>query len=156
MIAVRRKGHVMNNLKTRLLVPCLFAVLLCLFPSISAAAKYDVKLKLKTEDTFEAIQFDVNYIGAGGEFDGIGGAVDCVANGDTGAITVFNDKDSTKILSVSLMAFGGVEGQIRLATCTFDAAVKPSGGDFVIDELDFSSESGATAVWVKVSNVSAQ
>jgi hypothetical protein len=86
-----------------------------------------------------ALQFEVAYGGAGGQFVGTADSVDCdSALSAGGAFVTFNDEDGTTTLNFAAVALAGFSGPTNVARCTFDAPAQPNAGDFVITVVDAS------------------
>lgn len=83
-----------------------------------------------------ALQFDVGYANAAGNF--IAGALgpDCTTNGGVGGFGAYNDNTASSVASVGLISLAGFTGPMDVATCRFDGA--PLAGDFTITVTDAS------------------
>ncbi|HXC53406.1 MAG TPA: hypothetical protein VN634_21145 [Candidatus Limnocylindrales bacterium] len=65
-----------------------------------------------------ALQLTVNYASAPGQFEGIGGDVECVSN-VPGALFAPNDNDATRRLSLGLISLSGFSAPADLVSCSF-------------------------------------
>ena len=121
------------------------------------ATLYDVKVKLINDVTVEALQFEIDYSAAGGNFSGSGDTVDCTVNSNINATGAFYDDDSGDELRTSLMKLSpGIDGIVRIITCTFDASSKPATTDFVVTVTDWYPTTVSPDPDVSVYKVEAQ
>src|SRR5205085_2338955 len=92
--------------------------------------------------TVEALQLDVDYSAAGGEFLGSGGSVECVrlASGAGAA----NDDDAAKTLTLGNLFLSGANAPMDLWRCSYatSGGVLPDAGDFAITITDATSPAG--------------
>jgi hypothetical protein len=104
---------------------------------------YDVTFDMADAGTaVGALQFEVAYAGAGGEFVGAADSVDCDSPLSAGgAFVTFNDEDGTTTLNFAAVALAGFSGPTTVARCTFDAPAAPNAGDFVVTVVDASDTS---------------
>lgn len=122
---------------------------------LAGADLFDIKFRLTNSVTVEALQFDVDYSAAGGEFVGLGDDVDCTTNGAINAVAAYNNDDGDTTLTEGFVNTAGFSGAVRVATCTFDAASAPAKADFAVTVTDWAP-AGGTAPKVKVAGVVAQ
>lgn len=88
-----------------------------------------------------ALQFEVDYGGADGEFEGRGDDVSCQANSELSALFAANDDDAERTLTFAHAGLDGFRAPIDLVTCTFlGGSVEP--GDFSITIEDAVDENG--------------
>jgi hypothetical protein len=113
-----------------------------------SANLYDVTFDMADAGTaVGALQFEVAYASAGGQFVGAADSVDCdSALTSGGAFVTFNDEDGTTTLNFAAVALSGFSGPSTVARCTFDAPVAPSAGDFVVTVVDASDTALAPIV----------
>jgi len=101
---------------------------------------YTVTFDLADAVTAGALQFEVNYSAAGGQFVGAGAAVSCTSPLSAGgAFVSFNDVDASTQLNFAAVAIAGFTGPTIVANCTFDAPAAPTAGDFAITVVDASA-----------------
>ncbi len=94
-----------------------------------------------------ALQFEVAYATAGGQFVGAADSVDCDSPlSASGAFVTFNDEDGSTTLNFAAVALAGFSGPTTVARCTFDAPAAPSAGDFVVTVVDASDTALAPIV----------
>jgi hypothetical protein len=104
-----------------------------------SANLYDVTFDMADAGTaVGALQFEVQYATAGGQFVGTADSVDCDSPIPGGAFVTFNDEDATTTLNFAAVALAGFSGPLQVARCTFDAPVAPSPAAFVITVVDAS------------------
>jgi len=91
-----------------------------------------------SNETIASLQYDTDYSGASGNFDGTGGSVSCTSS-VAGAIAAFNDNDGTKVLGTGLVALAGFTGPLDVATCNYTTSNPAlAAGDFGITVTDAS------------------
>jgi len=101
---------------------------------------YNVAFDLTDAVTAGALQFEVNYSAAGGQFTGSGAAVSCTSPLSAGgAFVSFNDVDASTQLNFAAVAIAGFTGPTTVANCEFDAPAAPNAGDFAITVVDASA-----------------
>jgi hypothetical protein len=103
--------------------------------------QYTVTFSLDDAVTAGALQFEVDYSGAGGDFVGSGAGVSCTSPLSAGgAFVSFNDIDASTQLNFAAVAIAGFTGPTTVANCTFDApGGAPAPGDFAITVVDASA-----------------
>jgi hypothetical protein len=117
---------------------------------------YTVTFDLDDAVTAGALQFEVDYAAAGGDFVGSGAGVTCTSPLSAGgAFVSFNDVDASTQLNFAAVAIAGFTGPTTVANCTFDAATAPTAGDFVITVVDASAPDLSPIVPLPVVSVSA-
>jgi hypothetical protein len=88
--------------------------------------------------TLGALQFDVNYTSAQGEFEGSADQVVCVDL--TGSLASFNDDDAARTLSAGLISIAGFSGPRDVVRCNFNTPngdiTDPVAGDYAITVID--------------------
>jgi hypothetical protein len=101
---------------------------------------YNVAFDLTDAVTAGALQFEVNYSAAGGQFTGTGATVVCTSPLSAGgAFVSFNDVDASTQLNFAAVAIAGFTGPTTVANCEFDAPAAPNAGDFAITVVDASA-----------------
>jgi hypothetical protein len=101
---------------------------------------YNVAFDLTDAVTAGALQFEVNYSAAGGQFTGTGAAVACTSPLSAGgAFVSFNDVEASTQLNFAAVAIAGFTGPTTVANCEFDAPAAPGAGDFTITVVDASA-----------------
>lgn len=101
---------------------------------------YTVTFDLADAVTAGALQFEVDYSAAGGQFQGSGAAVSCTSPLSAGgAFVSFNDVDASTQLNFAAVAIAGFTGPTTVANCTFDAPAAPVAGNFAITVVDASA-----------------
>jgi len=101
---------------------------------------YNVAFDLTDAVTAGALQFEVNYSAAGGQFTGTGAAVACTSPLSAGgAFVSFNDVEASTQLNFAAVAIAGFTGPTTVANCEFDAPAAPGTGDFTITVVDASA-----------------
>jgi hypothetical protein len=101
---------------------------------------YNVAFDLADAVTAGALQFNVNYSAAGGQFTGSGAAVSCTSPLSAGgAFVSFNDVDASTQLNFAAVAIAGFTGPTTVANCEFDSPAAPNAGDFTITVEDASA-----------------
>jgi hypothetical protein len=101
---------------------------------------YNVAFDLTDAVTAGALQFEVNYSAAGGQFTGTGAAVSCTSPLSAGgAFVSFNDVEASTQLNFAAVAIAGFTGPTTVANCEFDAPAAPNAGDFAITVVDASA-----------------
>lgn len=99
---------------------------------------FNVAFDLTDAVTAGALQFEVDYSGAGGNFTGSGAGVACSSPLSAGgAFVSFNDVDASSQLNFAAVAIAGFTGPTTVANCEFDANANPA--DFVITVVDASA-----------------
>jgi len=102
------------------------------------AGLYNVAFDLTDAVTAGALQFEVDYSGAGGNFTGAGATVECTSPLSAGgAFVSFNDVEASTQLNFAAVAIAGFSGPTTVANCEFDNNAAP--GDFVITVVDASA-----------------
>ena len=101
---------------------------------------YTVTFDLADAVTAGALQFEVDYSAAGGQFQGSGATVSCTSPLSAGgAFVSFNDVDASTQLNFAAVAIAGFTGPTTVANCTFDAPAAPVAGNFAITVVDASA-----------------
>jgi hypothetical protein len=101
---------------------------------------YNVAIDLADAVTAGALQFEVDYSAAGGQFTGSGASVSCTSPLSAGgAFVSFNDVDASTQLNFAAVAIAGFTGPTTVANCEFDAPAAPNAGDFTITVVDASA-----------------
>ena len=86
-----------------------------------------------------ALQFDVDYSGAGGDFDGSGTSVAC-STPLTSASASFNDDEATRTVSAGYLSLSGFTGPTPVADCLFTpVGADPLPTDFPVTVIDASA-----------------
>ncbi len=118
---------------------------LCLRCAVDLPCELSCRLRVAFHVTNEvelgALQFEVDYSGAAGDFPGADDLVEC----ETvlpGATIAFNDDEAGGVLKVAAVHATGFTGPAELAYCSFDPAVLVNPGDFVITITDASDPMG--------------
>jgi hypothetical protein len=108
--------------------------------TVGSGTLYDVTFDMADAGTaVGALQFEVAYATAGGQFVGAADSVDCdSALSASGAFVTFNDEDASTTLNFAAVALAGFSGPTTVARCTFDAPAAPSAGDFIVTVVDAS------------------
>ena len=107
--------------------------------TVGSGTLYDVTFDMADAGTaVGALQFEVQYATAGGQFVGAADSVDCDSPIPGGAFVTFNDEDATTTLNFAAVALSGFSGPLEVARCTFDAPAAPNASDFVITVVDAS------------------
>jgi hypothetical protein len=111
-------------------------------PSMGGGS-FAVAFQVEEANNYGALQYDVDYTGAPGGFEGAADSVTCAADGGLGGvIATFNDNEGTTTLSSAIISLGGFAGPTTVATCTFvSTGAAPVAGDFTITVID-ASDSG--------------
>ena len=84
-----------------------------------------------------ALQYDTDYSGAPGGFNGAADTVEC--DDLTGSLASFNDNETTQVLSAGLISIAGFNGARDIVTCNFTVdtgSPDPVAGDFPITVVD--------------------
>jgi hypothetical protein len=88
--------------------------------------------------TIGALQIDVDYTNAQGDFEGTGDQVICIDL--TQSLPAFNDNDATRTLSAGFISIAGFSGPRDVARCNFNTPdgdiTDPVAGDFAITVVD--------------------
>jgi hypothetical protein len=88
--------------------------------------------------TLGALQFDTDYSGANGQFEGSADQVVCTDL--TGSLATFNDNDAQQKLSAGFISLGGIVCPKDVMRCNFNTApgntTQPQASDFVVTVLD--------------------
>jgi hypothetical protein len=108
--------------------------------TVSGGNLSTVTFDLDDAVTAGALQFEVNYSAAGGDFVGSGASVSCTSPLSAGgAFVSFNDVDASTQLNFAAVAIAGFTGPTTVANCTFDSPTPPAPGDFSITVVDASA-----------------
>ncbi len=111
-------------------------------PSCPAAA--GLLLRLTSTETLGALQLDIDYSGAAGDFVGAGGAVAC--NVLTASTTdAYNNDTVGESLAVSLISVQGFTGPTNLVHCEFNPTGLVAPPDFGIAIIDAVDPDGISA-----------
>jgi len=102
----------------------------------SAAAGCTVTFDLDDAVTIGALQFEVDYSGAAGSFDGAADGVACTSL-VAGALTTFNDIEASSTLVVVQSVLAGFAGPGSVVSCTYSGA-PPAPTDFIFTVVDAS------------------
>lgn len=106
-------------------------------PEGSFSCGCDVVFAVTNTETLGALQFDTQYPGALGTFDGLGSSVNCSRL--AGDFAAFNDEDTEDTLSTAIVSTAGFTGPIDIALCTYSSGLpEPVTSDFVITVTDQS------------------
>ena len=107
--------------------------------------------------TLGALQFNTDYSGAGGDFVGSAGTVECTSPLSTaGAIVTFNDDEAASTLRTGVISLSGFAAPADVAICNFaPTGADPTAGSFAITVVDATAPdlSPATAD-VEVTDIS--
>lgn len=123
--------------------------LVCTAASTSRAeAVCSVVLEATTDVTLGALQVEIDYGSADGDFSGIGTAVDCTDLSGGDAISA-NDDDAGAILRIGWIALNGIDAPTQLVRCSFTAFSEPSLSDFQVEIVD-ASDTGFAPIGVNV------
>ncbi len=106
---------------------------------------YDVTLAVEANGPLASLQFDVGYADAPGGFTGSSESVEC-ENLVDGALSSFNDDESSATLRAGFISLGGFATPAALARCRFRAEGRaPVAEDFAITVVDAASADLGTA-----------
>jgi hypothetical protein len=98
----------------------------------------DVTFSVTSTATIGALQFEVAYTQAPGQFAGEGDQVDCTDL--TTSLATFNDRDAQRTLSAGLISLTGFSTPADVVVCTFAGAPSsmtlPQPDDFVVTVVD--------------------
>jgi predicted ribosomally synthesized peptide with SipW-like signal peptide len=121
------------------------------------AELYTITFDLDDAATIAAIQLEVDYADAGGEFVGSAGAVSCtslVVSG--GVLASFHDVDASSQLNFAAISGAGFTGPTPLARCSFAASGSlPAASDFVVTVVEANAPGLAPIVPLPTVSVSA-
>ncbi len=79
-----------------------------------------VTVAVTSGDNLGALQYDVDYSSADGEFFRQGGNVDCISL-VAGGFAAFNDRDNVRTLTGAVISLSGFVGPTDVARCRFDS-----------------------------------
>lgn len=131
-----RMNHCIPSFALATLIACVVSSVG--LPSVATADLFDIKFRLTKDVTVDDIQFDVDYTAANGNFVGAGDGVDCTVNSAINSIGAFNDIDASLELRQALMNISGIDGPVKIVTCSFDASIAPAKADFVVEVTSWS------------------
>ena len=135
---------------SRLFLITLIAQWLISVPVAGAQTSCSVAFGVTDALEIGALQYDVDYAAAAGEFDGMGPDVSC-RNESTADLFSFNDRDSSRVLLMGYISLSGFRGPQRMASCDFTAiGENPTERSFVITVAD-AADLQANAIDVDVS-----
>ena len=82
---------------------------------------WEVEFVLGESRPLGAVQFDVDYSGAGGYFVGPGAAARCVSHAATNILSAYNNADFSgdHVLTVGMISLAAIQGPMLLTTCEF-------------------------------------
>ena len=104
-----------------------------------------VDIALADGASLASLQFDIDYSGVAGTFEGEGAAVSC-AGLVPATITTFNDVDESRILSTAIITLGSFSGPLALGSCVYLPGVEdPVIDDFAVTVIDAGDPNGQTA-----------
>jgi len=120
------------------------------------AKNYDITFKLTSGASIASLQWDTDYSGAPGTFQGSGSGVACTKQVST-AIFAPNDVDATSKLTLGLVDLDGFSSPKDLAKCTFNGSAgdPPVPADFVITIADSTNGDGEPVSSTIVASVAA-
>jgi hypothetical protein len=95
-----------------------------------------VIFRLNSDVTLGSLQFDTDYSGAGGEFLGSAGTVQCSTLVD--ALYAPNDIEAESKLTQGLISLNGFDGPTNVSQCTFVSSGQPQPEDFEITVTEAS------------------
>ncbi len=103
-----------------------------------------VDIALVDGENLASLQFDVDYSGVAGTFEGEGAAVSCSGLVPSSLMT-FNDVDETRILSGAIITLGSFSGPLALGSCVYLPGVADPGiDDFAVTVSDAGDSNGQT------------
>jgi hypothetical protein len=125
------------------------SLLLLASAATGSATDYDIDFKVTNTNSYDVLQFKVNYTSAPGEFAGSGGSVSCTANSSLNSLAAFNEL--SPYLKAGFIATTAFSTPVVVATCVFSSTGgAPTAGQFSITIDDYS---GATSPTVSISRI---
>jgi hypothetical protein len=113
------------------------------------AHDYDIDFKITNTNSYDAVQFKVNYSSAPGEFSGDGAGVACATNSALNSLGAYNEV--SPFLKGGIITLTAFSTPVVVATCVFSSTGgAPTAGQF---SISIDTYSGSASPTVSISRI---